>query len=61
MMLVLNRRTDESFVIDVQGTPIYVHILHTGKSQVSVGVDAPREWGVRRTELPAFLQTASEV
>jgi carbon storage regulator CsrA len=54
-MLVVTRKTDESIVIDVQGTPIYVHILHTARGGASVGIDAPREWGIRRTELPPYL------
>ena len=56
-MLVLSRREDESIMIDVQGTPIYVHILSTNNSQISMGVDAPRSWNIRRTELPEFLKT----
>lgn len=54
-MLVVTRKADESLVIDVQGTPIYVHILHTKRGCASVGIDAPRDWSIRRTELPAFL------
>lgn len=60
-MLVVTRKSDESLVIDVQGTPIYVHILHTQRGQASVGIDAPREWGIRRTELPPFLSGGVEL
>ena len=55
-MLVLTRKSDESFIIDVQGTPIYVHILNTKTGGASIGIDAPRIWSIRRSELPAFLQ-----
>ena len=58
-MLVLTRKSDESFVIDVQGTPIYVHILNTKSGGASIGIDAPRSWNIRRSELPSFLQVGS--
>lgn len=60
-MLIVTRKSDESIVIDVQGTPIYVHVLSTHRGGVSIGVDAPRDWGIRRTELPAYLNTAGSV
>jgi carbon storage regulator len=46
-MLILTRREGESFFI---GDDIEVVILRTG-SQVSVGINAPREVGIVRTEL----------
>ena len=62
-MLVINRKTDESLVIDVQGTPIYVYILGVSKGSgagaVSLGLDAPRSWLILRSELPKFLQSGS--
>ena len=54
-MLVITRKADESLVIDVQGTPIYVHVLRTQSGGASVGIDAPKEWSIRRAELPKYL------
>lgn len=54
-MLVVSRKADQSLVIDVQGTPVYVHVLQTKRGCASVGIDAPREWRIRRSELPPYL------
>ena len=50
-MLVVTRKADESFVINVQGTAVTVRVLETHRGHVSIGVDAPREWNIRRSEL----------
>lgn len=55
-MLVVSRKHDESLVIDVQGTPVYVHVLRTAKGFASIGIDAPKHWNIRRSELPMYLQ-----
>jgi len=55
-MLVVSRKSDESIIIDVQGTPIYVHILRTARGFASIGIDAPPSWNIRRSELPTYLQ-----
>lgn len=50
-MLVLTRKKDQAIMINVQGTPIFIHVLETHTGSTSIGVDAPREWGIRRTEI----------
>lgn len=51
-MLVVTRKAGGSLIINVQGTPIYVHVLKNQRGCASIGVEAPREWGIRRSELP---------
>jgi len=58
-MLVINRKTEESIIIDVQGTPIYVYILRTSRGLASVGIEAPKEFHVLRSELPRHLRSGS--
>ena len=50
-MLVITRKAKQFLTINVQGTPIYVHVLHTQRGQASLGIVAPREWGIRRDGL----------
>ena len=54
-MLVLTRKKDQAIMINVQGTPIFIHVLETHTGSTSIGVDAPREWGIRRTEITERL------
>ena len=51
-MLVLSRREGESLVIVIPGTDgaIKVRVMKAG-TQVSLGIDAPREVAVLRQEL----------
>jgi carbon storage regulator len=47
-MLVLSRKTGESIVIDGR---IVVKVLDIGRGRVQLGIDAPREIPVERSEL----------
>ena len=47
-MLVFRRQQGESFRV---GENVEVRILHLGRSQVKIGVIAPREIEIYRTEL----------
>lgn len=47
-MLVLTRRQEESFEID---GGITIHVLRTENGRVKIGIDAPREIGIWRSEL----------
>jgi len=47
-MLVLTRKVDESITI---GTNITVTVLEIRGNQVRLGIDAPRETSVHRTEI----------
>lgn len=59
-MLVITRKRDQALMIDVQGTPIYIHVLKTQRGCASIGVDAPKEWGIRRTEITTSLAGSAE-
>ncbi|MCL2037049.1 MAG: carbon storage regulator [Oscillospiraceae bacterium] len=51
-MLVITRKTEESFVIEtVNGEKIEVIALESGKDRVKLGVKAPREVKIIRSEL----------
>ena len=54
-MLVFRRSQGESFTI---GDSIEVRILQIGRSQVKIGVEAPREVGVYRTEISQMNRRA---
>lgn len=58
-MLVLTRKVDESIII---GDNIQITITKISGDRVSVGIDAPKEVGIRRAELPvehvAAIKTA---
>lgn len=47
-MLVLNRKTNESIVVD---SNVKITILHLGRGQATIGIDAPRHIGIYREEL----------
>ena len=47
-MLILSRRSGESIVI---GKGITVTVMHVRGKAVSLGIEAPKEIGVRRSEL----------
>lgn len=47
-MLVLSRKAGESIVIDGR---IVVKVLDVGRGRVQLGIDAPREISVERSEL----------
>ncbi len=48
-MLVLARKQNESIQI---GDDVRVTILHIGRGRVQIGIEAPRDIQIRRTELP---------
>ena len=47
-MLILSRRSGESIVI---GIGISITVMHVRGKAVSIGIDAPKEIGIRRGEL----------
>lgn len=47
-MLVITRKAGESFVI---GNDVKVYILHDNNGQIKIGIDAPPEVTILRTEL----------
>ena len=50
-MLILTRKVGEAFYIEVEGRePIEVRLLEQGK-QCKLGVSAPAEWKVWRSEI----------
>lgn len=54
-MLVFRRQQGESFRV---GDDVEVRILHLGRSQVKIGVIAPREIEIFRTELAVLNRQA---
>ena len=55
-MLVLSRKTGESFVI---GDDIIVTVLEVRGDVVRIGIDAPRSVSVQRAELLAQLEASN--
>lgn len=53
-MLVVTRKTDESLIISDN---IEITILETGKDKVKIGINAPKEVKVIRSELKDAKQT----
>ena len=47
-MLILKRRTGEAITV---GGCVTIHLLKIGRGTVSIGIDAPEQVTVRRTEL----------
>ena len=54
-MLVLSRTTGERIVI---GKDIIVTVLDVKRGRVRLGIEAPRQWSIRRTELAEFAHPA---
>ena len=50
-MLVLSRKKDEQIFI---GDSIVVTVLKVGPSSVRIGIDAPPEFNIKRSELPVI-------
>lgn len=48
-MLRLSRKPGQSIVIDEQ---TIIHILRTGPGRCEIGVEAPADLNIRRSELP---------
>ena len=57
-MLVLTRKPEEVIVIDNQ---ITVKVLAIKGNRVCVGVEAPAEVPIRRSEIDPFYRAASEM
>ena len=57
-MLVLSRRIGETICI---GSDIEVEIIRIRGNQVRIGITAPREVGIRRSELDLSLPNASAI
>lgn len=53
-MLILSRRTGESFMI---GDNIRITILNARGSQVRIGIDAPKDTPVHREEIYQRMQS----
>jgi carbon storage regulator len=51
-MLVLSRKVSESVTLTIQGVEVVVTILRVNGNVVRVGVEAPQEVFIHRTELP---------
>ena len=57
-MLVLSRKPGESITVNLpSGEEIVFEILDVKGYRVSIGIDAPRELRVRRTELVPIVST----
>lgn len=52
-MLILSRRTGESFMI---GDDIRITVLNARGSQVRIGIDAPKDTPVHREEIYQSIQ-----
>ena len=50
-MLVITRKTNESILIEADGKSIEIVVLETTRDRVKLGVDAPREVKIVRSEL----------
>ena len=50
-MLLIRRRCEESVTIEVAGTPVMVKLLKIEGGYVTVGITAPREFPVYRSEI----------
>lgn len=61
-MLVLTRRKNESITITdpASGEEIVVTLTRIGGQTVRLGIEAPRHWGIARTELLALEAEAAE-
>ena len=55
-MLVFRRNPGESFMV---GDNVEVRILEVGRNQVKIGVVAPREIGIYRTEISRMNRRAA--
>ena len=55
-MLVFRRREGESFLV---GDDVEVFILEIGRGEVKIGVEAPREIGIYRSEIARLNRQAA--
>lgn len=54
-MLILSRRTGESFMI---GDDIRITVLNARGSQIRIGIDAPKDTPVHREEIYQSIQAS---
>ena len=52
-MLVITRKPGEAIVIDSSGVTIEITVIETAKGQTKLGVSAPKEVKIMRSELLA--------
>lgn len=50
-MLILTRKTGTSIRV---GPDIVIHVIHSGRSHVKLGIEAPHDVRIMRGELPQF-------
>lgn len=50
-MLVLTRKLRETIVIDTEQGPIVIEIIKLNSNRVRVGIDAPKNFPISRSEL----------
>ncbi len=55
-MLILTRKIGESIII---GDDIVVKVIETGKNNIRIGIDAPKEISVLRQEVYESIQQAN--
>ncbi len=55
-MLVLSRQRDEQIVVEINGQPVYVTIVDIRGDKVRLGVEAPTNVSVHRTEIFQAIQ-----
>jgi carbon storage regulator len=52
-MLVITRKAGESIIIELDGKKVEIDVIETSKDKVKLGVEAPRDVKIVRSELMA--------
>ncbi len=57
-MLMLSRKKEESIVVEIGGEVVTITVtgLHTSKKQVQLGIDAPKNIKIWRSEIYEAIQ-----
>lgn len=50
-MLTLTRKVGETLVVDCGGVPLKIVVMDIRGQQAHVGIEAPKDWDIRRAEL----------